>query len=299
MTAPLPAPSNESGRLPRFSRDPRQKPPFALQSRDVAIIRLVAQHRVISSGDIQLVVGGSGQGVLRRLQRLYHHGYLDRPRCQIERGNAPLVHALGQRGADLVAQETGQRAIADWSEKNRQLQSRHLEHGLMATRFAVALGYAADSLGTIRLERWYGDGFIRDAAVVEHRDRQERIPIAPDALFVLRLLETGEAIHGLLEADRSTMQLSRFIVKLRGYFAWWRSGRQEEVLGAKNCLVLTVTKSAERARNLLGAARSVNSRGTRMFLFCCEREFLPTNSRRILDAIWHTPADESLHSLLE
>lgn len=295
MTRPLPA---ESPRARRFERD-RSRPTLALQDRDKAIVRLVALHRVVSSGDLQLLAGGSPQGILRRLRRLYDHGFLDRPRCQQERGNAAMVYALGQRGAELVADESGQKAIADWSEKNRQLRSHHLEHALMLSRFQTALVYAADSLGTVQLERWHGDGFIRDSVIAEHRDRRERIPVAPDAVFALRLLETGELIHAFVEVDRSTMPIGRFEAKLRGYFAYWRSGQQEKRLGAKHALVVTIAMSDERAKNLLDAAKSVSERGTRMFLFACERAYLPTSSRRILDGTWRTPADDRLHSLLE
>src|SRR5260221_11396533 len=127
-----------SNRRPRFVRHRLAKPSFQMQDRDREIVRVVSQHRVISSADIQLLSGGSDQAILRRLQRLFHHGYLDRPRSQRQIPNTPMAYALGQRGAELIAQETGQKPVVDWSEKNRQLQSHYLEHALMITRFQVA-----------------------------------------------------------------------------------------------------------------------------------------------------------------
>ena len=286
-------------RLPRFVRHRLVKPSFQMQDRDREIVRLVSQYRVISSADIQLLSGGSDQAILRRLQRLFHHGHLDRPRSQRQIANAPMVYALGQRGAELIAQETGQKPIADWSEKNRQLRTHYLEHGLMISRFQTALRHAGEVNGKIRLERWLPDGAIRDTVWVEAGDRRERIPIAPDAFFILRLLNTGEAVHGFLEADRGTMDVPRFVTKLRGYFHFWRSGQQESLLGVKNCLVATVTTSAERARNLTQACRAVNERGLRMFLFASETEYLPAIRRTVFDTIWQTPADRDCHSLLE
>lgn len=288
-----------SKRLPRFVRHRLAKPSFQMQDRDREIVRLVSQYRVISSADIQLLSDGSDQAILRRLQRLFHHGYLDRPRSQRQIGNAPMVYALGQRGAELIAQATGQKPIADWSEKNRQLRTHYLEHGLMISRFQTALRHAGEANGKIRLERWCPDGFIRDTVWVEAGDRRERIAIVPDAFFILRLLDTGEAIHGFLEADRSTMDVPRFVTKLRGYFHFWRSGRQESRVGAKNCLVATVTTSAERAMNLTRACHAVNERGLRMFLFASETEYLPATERTVFNAIWQTPADRERHSLLE
>jgi hypothetical protein len=290
-------PVRELCRRPRYKRS-RPESTLVLQDRDKEIVRLVAQHRAICSDDIQVLTDGSGQGILRRLRLLYDNGYLDRPRSQRQLGNGLMVYALGQRGAELVAQETGQKPIAAWSEKNRQLRSHYLEHALMISRFQVALRYAAESSGTVTVERWCPDGSIRDAVWVDHPARRERIPIAPDAFFVLRL-NTGEAVHGFLEADRSTMTVPRFVTKLRGYFKYWRSGQQESRIGAKNCLVVTTTTSPERAKSLKEACRAVNERGLRMFLFACEREYLPTNSRCILSSIWRTPSDSSAHSLLE
>src|SRR5438876_323867 len=90
-------------RLPRFERHRFQKPPFAMTARDRNIIKMVSEHRAITSDDLRLLIPGSEQNLTRRLQRLYHHGYLDRPRSQRVLGNAPLVYALGDEGAGLLA----------------------------------------------------------------------------------------------------------------------------------------------------------------------------------------------------
>ena len=290
-----------SPRLPRFARARESTLSFALQPRDHEIIRLVAEHRVIASDQIQLLVGGSGQAVLRRLQKLFHAGLLDRPRSQRIIGNAPMVYALADRGARLLAEDSGRSVVGNLAEKNRRLHSFFLEHALMIARFRVALAYACDSSGTVVLERWCPDGFIRDAVWLEHASRRERIPIAPDAFFIVNVLSGPNPgrVHGFLEADRSTMDVPRFVTKLRGYFQYWRSGQQQKVVGAKNCLVVTVTTSAERATSLMNAAKAVTPRGLRPFLFAPERSYLPATSRAILNAIWHSPADAKPHSLLE
>ena len=288
-------------RLPRYVRHRHRRPAFALQLRDGEIVRLVAQHRVIASGDIQLLLGGSEQGILRRLQKLFHAGYLDRPRSQRQLGNAPMVYALGQQGADLVARETGKRPIADWAEKNRQLRTHYLEHALMVSRFHVALRHAAQPRGDVALDRWLADGAVRDAVVVQRDGRRERIPIAPDAFFTLNVSDADNPgrIHVMLEADRGTMSVPRFAQKIRGYFAWWRSGQAEERMGMKNFIVATITRSEERADHLLAAARSVAERGTRIFIFAPESAYLPASRALVLNAIWRTPDDDVLHTLLE
>ena len=297
--------SNEqtTDRLPRFVRHRFRKPTFVLQERDHEIIRVVSQHRVISSDDLQLLIAGSNQTILRRLQKLFHHGYLDRPRSQRQRGNGPMVYALGQHGADVLARAAGSKAVLDWSEKNRQVGAMYLEHALMVSRFQTALRYAIRERGSVSLERWNADGTLRDAVSVEHQDSTERIPIAPDAFFTLRFLNEPEGrnrVHVFLEADRGTMTTKRFFTKMRGYWHWWRSGKQEQ-LGINNFLVLTVTSTPERAASLCAVSAGLDAprhRGLRMFLFGSERGYT-SEPTRVLDAIWNTPGDWERHSLLE
>jgi DNA-binding Lrp family transcriptional regulator len=73
----------ESSRLPRFKRASAVAP-IELTERDRDIIRLVHRHRFLRSTQIVALVGDSSQQLLRRLRLLYHHGYLERPRAQID-----------------------------------------------------------------------------------------------------------------------------------------------------------------------------------------------------------------------
>ena len=292
-------------RLPRFRRHRFHRLEFVLQPRDLEIVRVVAQHRFISSNDLCLLVGSSTQGILRRLQRLFHNGYLDRPRSQKSFGNAPMVYALGAKGAELLARETGERPSMDWSEKNRQLGAPFLEHALMISRLQAALRAAVRDTGDVVLERWLPDGAVRDAVTVSGEHGNERIPVAPDAVFTLKLLKEPAGrnrVTACVESDRGTTTTARFFIKTQGYWHWWRSGRAEESLGVKNFLVVTVTRSEERARNLSAAVASLDAprhRGLRMFLFGCEHEYADGKFRAVLGPIWGSPADGQWYSLLE
>ena len=220
------------------------------------------------------------------------------------RGNTPMVYAIGQKGAELLARESGGQPTADWSEKNRQLGASYLEHALMVSRFQAALRFALQAQGRAAVERWHSDGAIRDAVSVEHAASTERIAVAPDAFFTLRLLnepEGGNRVHVFLEADRGTMTTKRFLNKVRGYWHWWRSGRQEQ-LGINNFLVLTVTSTPERAASLCAVSAGLDAprhRGLRMFLFGSERSYAQGEPLRVLDQVWATPGEKDRHSLLE
>lgn len=292
-------------RRPRFRRHRFGKPPLVLQERDTEIVRLVADYRFLTSEQIQVLVDGSDQAILRRLQKLFHGGYLDRPRSQKQNGNGKMVYALAQKGADLIARldGDGKPATIDWSEKNRQVRLRYLEHALMVSRFRTALALGTRLRPDVAVESWQQGNDIRDSVIAEDEHGPERIPVAPDAYMVLRLVNEPEGrnrIHVVLEADRGTMTTKRFLTKVRGYWHYRQSGRQEERFGIKNFLVLTVTLTDERAANLCSATKALAELGgLRMFLFGPERNYTEGQTGRILDAVWQTPADDTLHGLLE
>ena len=87
----------------------------------------VARYRFLSSTLIIRLIGGSHQQILRRLQLLFHHGYLDRPKSQVAQlahafdfGNRPFVYGLGRAGAQVLA-EAGipLKEKLDWTTKKR------------------------------------------------------------------------------------------------------------------------------------------------------------------------------------
>src|SRR5688500_14081535 len=97
-------------RLPRFKRAPRAAP-IQLTNRDRDIIRLVQRNPFLRSSHIVSLVPGSRPQLLRRLQLLYHPGYLERPRAQVEYfhrgGSNHIVYGLGHKGSALLKREPG------------------------------------------------------------------------------------------------------------------------------------------------------------------------------------------------
>jgi len=89
-----------------------------LTERDCEIIKLVHRHRFLRSEQIVALIASSPQQVLRRLKLLYHHGYLERPRAQLEYfekgGSQPMVYGLSSKGGKLLRQEHG--SDISWSE---------------------------------------------------------------------------------------------------------------------------------------------------------------------------------------
>src|SRR5436853_6692021 len=110
-------------RRPRFERAPIR--PMVLTPRDLQILRAVHRHRLLRSTHLVALTGGSKQATLRRLQLLFHHGFLDRPPMQLDwyaRGSEPFVYALGRRGAEVLeARGEVRRGGTRWETKKRNV----------------------------------------------------------------------------------------------------------------------------------------------------------------------------------
>lgn len=106
------------------------RPAIALQDRDVEIIRTVFEYRLISTPQIlRLFQDESHDGIYRRLQRLFHHAYLDRIGTN---PNAAMRHGLGPRGADLLG-----------VSRRKEVSDPYVDHQLMIGNFRVAMTTAA------------------------------------------------------------------------------------------------------------------------------------------------------------
>lgn len=278
-------------RKPRFERAPVRR--MVLTPRDRELLRAVYRHRLLRSTHLAALAGGSRQAILRRLQLLFHHGYLDRPSMQLDwydRGSEPLVYALGNRGAEALAAggEIRRRRIR-WDTKNRNVSRVFLHHTLavadVMVTFEVAcrsregvtfippeeiLAEAPASTRRLRLPfRWQVD--------VKADGRRHRLGVEPDRVFGLRfdtLPENRQRAFFFLEADRGTMPIARkrlaqtsFLRKLLAYEATWRQRLHRTHLGFPNFRVLTVTTTRARVEHLAATCRSLAADGTRLFLF--------------------------------
>src|SRR5882672_11553735 len=145
----------ESPRLPRFKRAPVVAL-MQLTDRDLQIIQLVHRHRFLRSQHAVALVGGSSQQLLRRLKLLYHHGYLERPRAQIDYyhhgGSRHIVYGLGNKGGSLLRREFGiVFPELSWGEKNRSVGRIFLEHALLVSHVMVTIELACRARWQVRL----------------------------------------------------------------------------------------------------------------------------------------------------
>lgn len=278
-------------RRPRFRRA-SEPPAFRLTDSDVEIVHLLARHRFLRSTHIAALAGRSVDRVNDRLLRLFHAGYVDRPRAQLDRypdsGSAPMVYALANGGARLLA-ERHDPAVSgiEWSRKNESVGRPFIEHQLEIMDFYVALQVATRGRKDLALIHPHElvaafpappatlrDPFALRVQLVDN-GTPHTIGIVPDLAFGLRFPD-GSRRCFLVEVDRGTMPIARsdirqtsFARKMRAYLAAHAAQLHERQFGWKTFRVLTVTTERSRLQSMMDALRIIPApAGPGAALFC-------------------------------
>ncbi len=277
----------KAARFPRFRRVP-EITTMQLTERDRQIIRLVHRHRFLRSHHIIALVGNSPQQLLRRLRLLYHHGYLERPRAQIDYyhqgGSRRMVYGLGNKGAALLKREQNILLYRlDWGVKNRLVSRLFLEHALLVADVMVTFELACRQNGRVRLLT-SEDFLLPDPKHRHHEPFQWKVNmgkgmklgLVPDRVFGLEFPDQPPGRNRaffFLEADRATMPVIRqnhaqssFYRKLLAYEATWAQNIHRSQLGFHRFRVLTITTSPERVKHMVEACGQLE-RGHGLFLF--------------------------------
>jgi protein involved in plasmid replication-relaxation len=299
-------------RLPRFKRASTVAS-MELTERDRTIIRLVHRHRFLRSSHIVSLTGKSSQQLLRRLQLIFHHGYLERPRAQIDYyhkgGSRQIVYGLGDKGAALLKQEGVLLQQFRWGEKNRSVGRIYLEHALFVSDVMVAIELACRASGIQLLAH------DQLPASVEYGEKGQpfrwrvnisggrKLGIIPDRVFALDYADQDgkrNRAFFFLEADRGTMPVMRnnlsqtsIYRKLLAYEATWSQGIHSTRFGFSRFRVLTVTTSAARVKSIVDACSQLE-RGHGLFLFT-DRTVIEKN---IFDVMWQTGRQGETSSML-
>jgi hypothetical protein len=297
------AATSKAARRPRYRRA-SEPPAFRLTDDDVAIVRLLARHRFLRSSHLAALVDRSRDRTNDRLARLFHAGYLDRPRAQLDyypdTGSAPMVYALADRGARLLIERDGiDFANVEWSRKNREAGRPFIAHQLEIMDFYVALQLAVRHRSDVRLIHAeemvssFPDHSFAERnpfalrTKVHHCGRIHDIGIIPDLVFGLTFGD-GSRRCFMVEIDRGTMPVVRtdimqtsFERKMRAYLSAHAAKQHERRFGWKTFRVLTVTTDEHRLSSMTDALRAIripNSPGPALFLFACRSELTVDSS---------------------
>ena len=283
-------------RRPRFRRAP-EPPAFRLTDDDVEIVRQLARRRFLRSTHIAALVGRSLDRTNDRLLRLFHAGYIDRPRAQLDFypvGSAPMVYALADRGARLLIERDGiEFANVEWSRKNRRAGRPFIEHQLEIVDFYVRLQCAARARADLQLvhpaelvaafpdQRVAARNPFTLRVTLSHRGVMHDMGLVPDFVFGLTLANRSRR-QFLVEIDRGTMPVSRsdflqtsFEQKMRAYLTAHAGKQHERQFGWKTFRVLTVTTDHHRMQSMMETLRKLHiphSPGAPLFFFTTRDE---------------------------
>jgi len=142
-------------RRPRFRRS-SEVAPIRLTERDYNMLAEIHQHRFLRSPQIIALVGGSYQQGLRRLHLLFHHGYVERPRCQIDYynngGSQTMIYGLSSRGYSAISHKIDLPTKSrQWSWRYAAVTRLFLNHAVMVSDIMVALRLACRKNTDFRL----------------------------------------------------------------------------------------------------------------------------------------------------
>ncbi|MEY9750174.1 hypothetical protein ABIF65_009548 [Bradyrhizobium japonicum] len=307
--------TSATNRRPRFRRS-AEPIPFRVTEGDVLILQQLLRYRFLRSTHIAALVGRSLDRTNDRLCRLFHAGYVDRPRAQLDyyptAGSAPMVYALGELGAHLLSERGVDCANMDRTRNNREAGRPFIEHQLEIVDFHVALERSTRGRSDLRLI--HPEEVIASAP---ERTRRMRNPFAlrarisqaecaydvgvvPDLVFGL-LFPDGSRRCFMVEIDRGTMPVSRadatqssFARKMRGYLQAHAEGRHTNQFAWKRFRVLVVTTDQHRTRSMLEALRQLKipqSPGPSLFFFALGGELRSSDP---LSHIWKDGTDRAI-----
>ena len=271
--------------------------PLQLQPRDIALLRDVADFRFLNTEQVLALHPGGKRNLSRRLASLFQHGYLDRPESQSSARltSAHIVYSLGRKGAELLSKDAQERQGIYRRVREAEQTLPLMAHALMISQFRVCLTLAVKAHGA-KLTRFTQGYDLKDMLKYVHGENPS---LVPDTFFTIE--DKDDVINFFLEADRGTMKTERFVDKLKTYWSWKYDERLKDKLGLARFRVLTITPSERRSDSLRIAGKGGDPAGTGspMFLFAPETQYSLSEPKKILEQIWKSPKDDTLHTILE
>jgi hypothetical protein len=232
-----------------------------LSERDMAIIRQVAELRLMSARQIQAVhfpeaAHGSGPAATRACQRVLTRLTRERLLIRLERRIGGI--RAGSAGFVLALGPVGQRVLAPNGPRRRSHEPtlRFVDHTLALAQLVVDLTLASRR-GVLDLL----DCQAEPRSWREFSGPGGRRLLRPDACLTLGVGEF--ALDWFIEVDRASESLPVIIRKCRLYADYYQSGQEQASRGGvfpRVCWVVPDEARAERVRAAIARDRTLPER---------------------------------------
>jgi Replication-relaxation len=246
-----------------------------LSARDVAIIRQVAELRLMSARQIQAIhfptaEHDNEQAAIRARQRVLERLTRDRLLVRLERRIGGI--RAGSSGFVLTLGPLGQRVLAIGGARRRTYEPtlRFLDHTLAIAQLVVDLNVAARG-GVLELL----DCQPEPRCWREFSGLGGRRLLRPDAFVVLGA--RGYELRWFIEVDRSSESVPVIVRKCHLYADYYQSGKEQDAQGGVFPRVAWVVPDEQRAERLRRAIQRDRSLPDRLFVV--------TADTRALDAL--------------
>jgi hypothetical protein len=277
-------------------RRPETPQKVKLQERDRTIFSLLLEHRLMSSAQLQALLG-TQDALPRRLKLLWRAGYLERLnslQLKFEDNYHHLIYTLAPKALTPLTHITGEKLNRiRWVMKRDQVSGPYLRHALKISEFYTALTLALRPQQAWRLIHW------QQGREIHLRFKQgPNSTIRPDALLILSGPDQ-EPKGFFLEMDNATIREAKMLERYKRYWQFWKA-KGHSRFKLDSFRVLTICPNPTRVQNLRVLSRHADDeqRGSGMFLFA-HQQWSATNSASVLSPIWRSPKDNSALSLLE
>jgi len=271
--------------------------PIELTERDKVILLSLYKYRFLSTDHLQALTDTHSRwGMNKRLRLLYDHKYIDKPKAQralfSHAEKRPTIYALGNKGADTLAHQFNipMPQSVYWTEKNRRVREKHIEHTLGISDFMVSVEMACKQAGNIRLmdrdeilarspeQTKRVEYPFRWKTNILHGGQRHDIAIVPDYIFGLHYEDKPEGKNRsffFVEIDRGTMPIVRrdikqtsFLRKMQSYEDSWNRKLPKQRFDINAFRVLTLTTSNDRIQTMVEAYKTeLNQVPAGVFLF--------------------------------
>lgn len=273
--------------MPRTTTNRR---PIRVTDRDEKLLRHLAGFGMLTTEQVYRLCFSSISRARKRLRLLWQHRLIARHSRPVRmgEGTAPYLYILTSRGRKAIGDSTAGVLIT-------RRTTRLSLHSEKINDFHIALMLAAKDSWYPTLSKWQQGRGLHFTGTAHTDQVSVRVPIVPDAFFVLALGKQEFAYF--LEMDRGTTDLKRIKVKLLAYLDLWRSKVASKQLRIRSFRVLYITTTQRRLQNILKVIEGLHGGHRRTDVLCITEQgkFSLQRPEKLFEPIWET-VDQTGHN---